>query len=201
MSALQVIVRQFNGAECELLQKEDGSVWMTSEQIGLALGYSGDPGKKIRKVYERHIDELRSFKGELKLTRPGVAAQLTTIWQKEALYLFAMFARTETAKSFRMWVTRTCRELEAGDKVLVDRSVIEGYEQRIASLLGSTGALMTSMASLFGSGLASFGAAKRHHPELFGIPTRQRFFAFYEEVLESDPEGVSLENVPQGGAS
>lgn len=187
MSGLQRIRRDFNGAERELLQGEGGEVYMTSEQIGLALGYSGDPSEKIRKVYQRHSDELRDFKREFKLTRSPGEPRVTTAWKKEALYLFAMFSRTETAKDFRLWLTRTCRELEDGDKVLVSRAELEAHMRHVARLSESTAGMLTSLASIHGSSLARLGSLKRQHPELFGHDVGQKFFEFVEAVEDDVP--------------
>lgn len=187
MSALQVIRRAFNGAERELLQdSETGSLYMTSEQIGLALGYA-EPAANIRKVYERHHDELRAFREDVKLSREVGPARLTTIWRKEALYLFAMFARTETAKEFRLWVTATCRELESGDKILVSRGELEAYTANVARLGASAAEMFRSLASIHGSSLARLGALKKRSPELFGHDVGQRFFEFAQA---DEPEAI-----------
>lgn len=185
--ALQIISRPLNGAERELLQDQAGEVWMTSEQIGLALGYS-EPAKAIAKLYERHIDDLRDFRSDVKLTKEHGAKRLTTIWRREALYMFAMLARTEAASEFRRWLTQTCRELEDGDKVLVSRADLEAHMRYVARYTESTAGMLSSLASIHGSALAKLGALKKRHPEMFGhVGCAQRFFEFADaEELEAD---------------
>lgn len=194
MSALQVIHREFNGQQVELLQREDGTLWLTQEQVGLAMGYSGDDAgrsRKVSQIYERRMAELRPFRSSLKVRKDGVTKEVT-VWRREGVYLLACFARTEQAAAFRLWVATTCEELERGDKVLVPTAYLEQLEADQRNALDAVSYVSKSLqlaASLGASLMARKGHLQRSHPELFGDHSSgQTFFEFVEEPAAL-PEG------------
>ena len=199
MNGLQRIRRDFSGTEIELLQREDGQVFVTSEQLGLALGYKGDDDQRsrsIRKLAERHQDEIRPFKVEYKLTRDGVTKRVVA-WERTGVYLFAMWARTDKAKAFRAWILKTCDELEKGDKVLVDRSELG----KLHDLVLSQAKAIQAGASLAGSLLANYGHRKARHPELYGEDNGQTYFGYYEVEFLDGPEADAGEPVDAAGGA
>lgn len=120
--ALATVERDFNGLAVTLIEKPDGSLWMTRDELARCLGYAEADG--IAKLVRRHEDEIGPLKGGVKLSTPG-GAQEVAIYEERALYLLACVARTPQAAAFRAWVVETCRDLRTRDKVLVARADLE----------------------------------------------------------------------------
>ncbi len=193
MSALQVIRREFLDAQLELLQEPGGRARMTSEQIGLALGYA-EPRKSILKLYERNREELEPYRAVVRLTTPS-GTQEVTCWKREAVYAFGFLARTDRARAFRAWAARVFVELEDGGV----QAQLESFREALAAaqdLIAAQARVIQSNASVAGSMLAQHGHRRRRHPELYGLPTKQQFIEFYEAELV---EGGALPASQQAG--
>lgn len=82
---------------------QHGKSWLRSGQIAEALGYSDQ--SSINRIYSRRADEFTStMTGTVKLTDPNGDLQDTRIFSLRGAHLLAMFARTEKAKAFRVWL-------------------------------------------------------------------------------------------------
>lgn len=57
--------KEFNGLSMPMVAHEE-ELWMTMESIGTALGYS-NPRDSVKKIYQRHKDELDLYSCTLKL--------------------------------------------------------------------------------------------------------------------------------------
>lgn len=196
----------FAGAEVVLLQGADGDVWMTSSEVGRALGYAADKSADaVTKLYDRHHEELQPFMRRIRLRsgstdevgEEGAAQGVVreqVCWRREAVYMLACFARTERAREFRAWVVRVCDDLERGNKLLLTREQVQALIDERAGLIdlvSRQAAILQETASFAGRLLADHRHRKRLHPELAGGETPQRFFAFYEaEVLEEGGRAV-----------
>lgn len=81
--------------------KHQGQLWLTSNELGLALEYADD--KAIQRIYARHSDEFTdSMTGVVNLTTPS-GRQDCRVYSIRGAHLVAMFARTPVAKKFRRW--------------------------------------------------------------------------------------------------
>lgn len=95
-------------------------VWLTAEQIGIALEYE-DPGNSIRRLYNRHRDLLDPYTGQVKLTSPG-GQQLTRIFNEEGVILLCLKANKPKAIAFQRWAAaelkarRRARVTELGSR-------------------------------------------------------------------------------------
>lgn len=186
MSALQVIHREFNGEQIQLIVREDGTVWFAADQVGLALGYKGEPNqrsKSVRNLFGRHMDEVGPYMRRVKLTLDGVTKEVMC-FRREGTYLLACFARTEKSAEFRLWVATTCEEIERGEKAIVSKAELDQLkaerDQALAAV-GKAGEALCLAASLGGAVMAHKGHLQRKHPELFGEPTPQIFFEFVDD--------------------
>ncbi|MGY5366582.1 P22AR C-terminal domain-containing protein [Enterobacter oligotrophicus] len=79
-----------------------GQIWLTSSEVGEALGYSDD--KAIHRLYRKHADEFTvNMTGVVKVTTPG-GVQDSRVFSLRGAHLMGMFSRTTVAKEFRRWV-------------------------------------------------------------------------------------------------
>lgn len=77
--------------------------WLRLSQIEEALGYKAN-GTSLARIYSRHADEFScSMTRMLKLATAG-GKQAVRVFSLRGAHLLAMFARTDVAKAFRVWV-------------------------------------------------------------------------------------------------
>jgi len=105
-----------------------GEEWFTAEDIGRALGFAGDAGRAIRRIYERNEDEFEGLTSRVKLTHEG-KLRTHRIFNAQAAVKFGFFAKTKRAKAFRHWASRFLTE---GVKRLKDRH--EADQKRVLDL-------------------------------------------------------------------
>lgn len=80
----------------------DQQVWITSRELGQALGYARDDA--VNKIYERNLDEFsHQMTCNVKLTLQGQQREVRA-FSLRGCHLIAMFAKTAVAKEFRKWV-------------------------------------------------------------------------------------------------
>lgn len=83
--------------------RRDGQTWLRLPQIEAALGYVAK-GTSLARIFNRHADEFtKSMTKVVKLATAG-GKQSVRIFSLRGAHLLAMFARTDTAKAFRVWV-------------------------------------------------------------------------------------------------
>lgn len=88
-----------------------GQPWLTSDQVGTALGYS-DAQRSISNLYNRNADEFTdemscviNLMSQLDARRPGQReAHEVRLFSPRGCWLLGMLARTDNAKRFRKWV-------------------------------------------------------------------------------------------------
>lgn len=99
----------FNGNTLTTINQDD-QVWLTSGALATALGYAD--GKSINRIFSRNEDEFSPRMTQVidegvKLTpsakTKGLRAKIR-IFSLRGCYAIAMFARTDIAKAFRVWV-------------------------------------------------------------------------------------------------
>jgi prophage antirepressor-like protein len=101
----------FQGACFTPLQREQ-QTWLKMSEIETALGYAAQ-GKTLARIYARHADEFtKNMTRVVKLSTAG-GKQAVRVFSLRGAHLLAMFARTDAAKAFRVWVLDILdRELE-----------------------------------------------------------------------------------------
>ncbi len=81
----------------------ENNVWLSSPQIGDALGYI--KGRiSIDKIYKANQDEFTPAMTRLIEMDTAGGKQQTRVFSLRGAHLLGMFARTEKAKAFRKWV-------------------------------------------------------------------------------------------------
>ena len=92
----------FQGASLKPLSRA-GQIWLRMSEIEQALGYA-QKGSALAKVFLKHADEFTdSMTRVVKLATAG-GKQSVRIFSLRGAHLLAMFARTDVAKAFRVWV-------------------------------------------------------------------------------------------------
>lgn len=80
----------------------NGDAWLRSPQIAVALGYSR--ADRVNELYARNADEFTADMTALVKLQTEGGEQEVRIFSPRGCYALAMFARTKTAKTFRIWV-------------------------------------------------------------------------------------------------
>jgi len=141
----------FQGIECDFWSNENKDVFMTSEQLGMVLGFS-DPSKGISNLINRKLKsgempneylKTKEFSSSLAMRTPS-GMQETRIFTEDGIYEVAFLAKTEKAKEFRSWVRKILKGLRTGELELLikqieeDRPKILLYEQIMSSKTNKT---------------------------------------------------------------
>lgn len=98
----------FNGNILNTINK-DNQIWLTSADLANALGYKNM--RSVSKVYNSNADEftdsmtkvVETTESVLSLKIKGLTVK-TRIFSLRGCHFLAMFARTDIAKAFRVWV-------------------------------------------------------------------------------------------------
>ena len=83
--------------------KREGQFWLSSEEIGRALNYA-TPSISITRLYNRVADEFTSTMTRIVKVMTAGGKQAVRFFSLRGAHLLAMFARTDKAKAFRVWV-------------------------------------------------------------------------------------------------
>ena len=126
----------FQGSMCDLYRDINNDIFMTSEQLGVVLGYS-NPQKAISNLVVRN-EYLTSneFSGFLRM-RTLSGLQETRIFTEDGIYEVTMLAKTNKAKEFRAWIRQLLKGLRKGELILLQKQLedqkpkLEFYEQVI----------------------------------------------------------------------
>lgn len=88
---------------------QNNQVWLTASDLAAALGYADS--KSVNRIFSRNEDEFTETMTKViegvKLTTSSKTKGLKTktrIFSLRGCHLLAMFARTDIAKAFRVWV-------------------------------------------------------------------------------------------------
>jgi prophage antirepressor-like protein len=92
----------FNSHAIKVIRR-DGQVWMSGGEIGLALEYA-DPDTAIKKLFSRNADEFTATMTKVIKVMTAGGKQAIRFFSLRGAHLLAMFARTDKAKAFRVWV-------------------------------------------------------------------------------------------------
>ena len=171
---MQDVRQDFGDKTVEFVRDEDGAIFVEADSLGHALGYK-NPAKAISNLYAENADELTRHRSFL-VRRNGQTTHRVTVYTEQGAYTIGMLARTKWAKSFRLWLAKTCEKLRAGEQRIYSPAYVETLEQENAVLrehLEISARIHADQASMLAKGLASYGWSKRKHPELHGRKTRQ----------------------------
>ncbi len=141
--ATQLTTVPFEGTNLTLIDHNDQR-WLTSEQIGLALGYAEDNARKgIQKLYDRHCDEFSDGDSTVvKLTTVDNKRRDVRIFSATGCHLLSFFSNTPRAKQFRAWA----KAVLAGQAATPGS--MEGVEQRLGKVEHNLGIMAENMAAL-----------------------------------------------------
>lgn len=122
---MNALVSQFNPSQIAIID-HNGGKWLTSEQLGLALGYLPENARtSINRLYNRHIEEFSEHDStEVKLTAIDGKLRELRIFSQSGCILASFFANTPNAKAFRAWAKEKLAE-PAADMLQVDRDTLQ----------------------------------------------------------------------------
>ena len=125
MSTLVLFRKEnFNGVECDLWKDENDDIFMSSEQLGMVLGYS-NPRKGINTLVTRN-PYLRKIDFSSGITMKSEAGDRETrVFNEDGIYEVALLAGTEKAKEFRSWVRKILKLLRKGELELLRKKIEE----------------------------------------------------------------------------
>ena len=108
---MNAIMQQFNPSQIAIID-HNGGKWLTSEQLGLALGYLPENARtSINRLYNRHIEEFSEHDStEVKLTSVDGKLRESKIFSQSGCILASFFANTPNAKAFRAWAKEKLAE-------------------------------------------------------------------------------------------
>lgn len=107
----------FNEVKCDIYSK-DNEVFMTSIQLGEALGYK-NPRKSISNLVNRfEYLKDKEFSGVINLMTPS-GKQETRVFTEDGIYEVTMLSKTETGKKFRKVVRGIIKSLRKGENTII----------------------------------------------------------------------------------
>ena len=119
----------FHEVNLKPLPSNDHYVWISSTQIGLALGYA-NPETAITKLFNRKSDEFTSDMTRLVEVKTNGGIQQIRAFSLRGCHLIATFAKTPIAKEFRKWVLDVL-EKEVQQQQIDTRVKINAEQQTI----------------------------------------------------------------------
>lgn len=121
----------FQGVEFKPLRREN-QTWLRLPQIEAALGYASK-GTSLARIYSRHADEFtRHMTKVIKVSTAG-GKQAVRIFSLRGAHLLAMFARTDLAKAFRVWVLDVLDAEVERQNAKIDKAGLDQLKQIMAS--------------------------------------------------------------------
>jgi len=126
MNELTLIKKDyFEGVECDFYTNEAGDVFMTSDQLGRALGYAA-PRESINKLVQRNESlATEEFSSEVMLTSEA-GLRNTRVFTEDGILETTMLAKTELALKFRKWVREVVKGIRRGNLMIT--TTIDAYE-------------------------------------------------------------------------
>jgi prophage antirepressor-like protein len=120
MNNLEIVKSErFGEVSCDFLRDTSGEIFMTSDQLGRALGYS-NPRQAISNLVNRNpYLENEDYSSVLELsTEKGMRP--TRLFNEDGIYEVTFIAKTYIAINFRRWVTNIIKEIRKGNIVNVN---------------------------------------------------------------------------------
>jgi prophage antirepressor-like protein len=101
--------------------KRDSQTWLRMSEIEQALGYAMK-GRALAQIYTSHADEFTATMTRVMRLATAGGKQAIRVFSLRGAHLLAMFARTDAAKAFRIWVLN-----------ILDREVAKPAAQQVKS--------------------------------------------------------------------
>ena len=183
----------FSGIECDLWKDDNDDIFMTSEQLGMVLGYS-NPRKGINTLVTRN-PYLRKIDFSSGITMKSEAGDRETrVFNEDGIYEVALLAGTEKAKEFRSWVRKILKGLRKGELELLRKQIEEDkpkillYEQAMSSKTNKTMMIVAKELKISGGRNKLFSFLRSEGILMSGkgkqnIPRQQFIDAKYFEVI------------------
>jgi prophage antirepressor-like protein len=135
MNHLVLVTSETFGTEpCDFWQGENRELFMSSEQLGRALGYA-EPRKSISNLVKRHeYLEEPEFSGVTVLMTGG-GRQETRVFSEDGIYEVTMLAKTAKALEFRTWVRKILKSLRKKDVILAPPTFSDAKQLRAQAML------------------------------------------------------------------
>jgi len=108
-----IVKKDFNNLPVECRVDENGTLWLTAEVLGQALGYT-EPRKCIVNLINRYKRSLTNFTAVIKIMTPGHGHQNVTVINEKGCHLIAMKANTARADDFCNWLADLAIEYHHG---------------------------------------------------------------------------------------
>ena len=121
----------FQGTVCDLYRNINNDIFMTREQMGIALEYS-DPMTAIGKIHDRHKERLDKYS-----FTTLVNGRNTYLYEARGIYEICRWSRQSNANAFMDWVWNLLEGLRKGELEILQRKLeeqqpkIEFYNQVI----------------------------------------------------------------------
>lgn len=112
---LSIVTKEMFGQnEMNIYQNENKEIFMTRNQIGIALEYS-EPNTAIRKIHNRNKERLDQFSVETKLVGTDGKRYDTIIYNEQGVYEILRRSAQPKADEFYDWVYELLSKLRKGD--------------------------------------------------------------------------------------
>ncbi len=135
MGALALVQSADFGSVTVDLYRDDHEIWMTSEQVGKALGYAY-PVQSIQKLFERNQARLEPKSAVVKLTSTDGKAYETRVFSEEGIYEILRKSNQPKADEFYDWVYRLLHNLRTGTLTVTPTATPGGIDAETARRLG-----------------------------------------------------------------
>lgn len=113
---------KFGAVVCDFWKNESGEIFMTTDQLGRALGYS-EPVIAINKLVARNpylaSEEFSTITKLVRVEGNREVARDVRIFTEDGIYEVTFLSGTEKAKEFRAWVRQVLKSLRSGQLTLI----------------------------------------------------------------------------------
>ena len=197
MNATSVVTKtqaglSFGGHAIKTIQR-DSQTWMSATEIGRALEYA-NPEKAVANLFSARADEFTSMMTKVFKVATAGGKQAIRFFSLRGAHLLAMFARTDKAKAFRVWVLDILdREVADLRAKAADRAALDPLTQEsVAGLCRRTDA-MCAWWRKFGSAIQTLS------PRMHAAVNESFMFAQAEATtIQKDLGLLSIRNYMDG---
>jgi prophage antirepressor-like protein len=149
MSNLALVKSEsFGNVQCDFWKGENDKVFMTSEQLGQALGYA-EGRKSINTIVSRNpYLKQKEFSSGINLMSEAGLRQ-TTVFTEDGIYEVTFLAGTDKAQEFRAWVRKILKGLRSGELKLQPEIKRQEIEARLRNSKARQGRVLLQVAEKF----------------------------------------------------
>ncbi len=111
---LSIVTKEmFAQNQMNIYQNENNDVFMTREQIGLALEYT-HPREAVKNIHSRNNERLNQFSRRAQIDTPS-GKQETVIYSEKGIYEILRYSKQPKADEFYDWVYDLLSKLRKGE--------------------------------------------------------------------------------------